>query len=82
MSFDARGDQASAGTRSYAYDALGRLTADTPAAGGSGYAFSYAGKTGTVASDGTSAYAWDPSGSVLAGIGCARRRDRRCAGAD
>jgi YD repeat-containing protein len=69
VSFDAYGDQATAGTRSYAYDALGLLTADTPAAGGGGYAFSYAGKTGTVASDGTSAYAWDPSGRVLAGVG-------------
>ena len=67
MSFDAYGDRPP-GTRSYAYDALGRLTADTPTAGGSGYQFSYAGKTGTVASDGTSAYAWDPSGSVLAGV--------------
>jgi large repetitive protein len=27
------------------------------------------GSTGTVASDGSSAYAWDPSGSVLAGSG-------------
>ena len=69
VSFDAYGDQATAGTRAYGYDALGRLTADTPAAGGSGYQFSYAGKTGTVASNGTSAYAWDPSGSVLAGVG-------------
>jgi len=53
----------------YAYDALGRLTADTPAAGGGGYQFSYVGKTGTIASDGVSGYSWDPSGSVLAGVG-------------
>ena len=71
MTFDAYGDQATAGTRSYAYDALGRLTADTPTSGGSGYAFSYVGTTGTIASDGTSAYTWDPSGSVLAGTGAA-----------
>ncbi len=69
VTFDAYGDQASAGTRSYAYDALGRLTADTPTSGGGGYAFSYAGSTGTVASDGTSGYAWDPSGSSLVGTG-------------
>ena len=69
MTFDAYGDQATAGTRSYGYDALGRLTADTPAAGGGGYQFSYVGKTGTIASDGVSGYSWDPSGSVLAGTG-------------
>jgi uncharacterized protein RhaS with RHS repeats len=69
VTFDAYGDQATAGSGSYAYDALGRLTADTPAAGGSGYQFSYAGKSGTVASDGASAYTWDPSGSVLAAVG-------------
>ena len=33
MTFDAYGDQATAGTRSYTYDALGRLTADTPTVG-------------------------------------------------
>jgi len=69
VTFDAYGDQATAGTRSYGYDALGRLTADTPAAGGGGYQFSYVGKTGTIASDGVSGYSWDPSGSVLAGTG-------------
>jgi hypothetical protein len=69
VTFDAYGDQATAGTRAYAYDALGRLAADTPASGGGGYAFSYVGSTGTIASDGTSAYAWDPSGSVLAATG-------------
>jgi RHS repeat-associated protein len=68
VAFDAYGDQASAGTRSYGYDALGRLAADTAPAGTS-YAFSYVGSTGTMASDGASAYAWDPSGSVLAGSG-------------
>lgn len=31
--FDAYGDQATAGTRSYACDALGRLTSDTSASG-------------------------------------------------
>ena len=69
MTFDAYGDQATAGTRAYAYDALGRLAADTPASGGGGYAFSYVGSTGTIASDGTSGYAWDPSGGILAGTG-------------
>ncbi len=71
VSFDAYGDQATAGTRSYTYDALGRLTADTPTAGGGGYQFSYAGSTGTIASDGVSTYTWDPSGSMLAGVGAA-----------
>jgi len=69
VTFDAYGDQATAGTRSYTYDALGRLTADTPTAGGSGYQFSYAGSTGTIASDGSSAYTWDPSGSTLIAAG-------------
>jgi RHS repeat-associated protein len=68
VSFDAYGDQATAGARSYSYDAVGRLAADTAPAGAS-YAFSYVGSTGTMASDGASAYAWDPSGSVLAGSG-------------
>ena len=70
VTFDAYGDQATAGTRFYGYDALGRLTSDT-AASGTQYAFSYAGSTGTIASDGTSTYTWDPSGSVLAGTGVA-----------
>ena len=59
----------------YAYDALGRLTADTPASAAPATQFSYAGATGTIASDGTSTYTWDPSGSVLAGVGAAGRRD-------
>jgi RHS repeat-associated protein len=71
VTFDAYGDQATAGTRSYAYDALGRLTADTLTSSGTGYQFSYAGKSGTIASDGASTYTWDPSGSVLAGVGAA-----------
>jgi large repetitive protein len=66
--FDAYGDQATAGSRSYAYDALGRLAADT-ASTGTQYAFSYVGSTGAVASDGTTAYTWDPSGSVLVAAG-------------
>jgi hypothetical protein len=49
-------------TTAYAYDGA-------PTAGGSGYTFSYAGSTGTIASDGTSGYTWDPSGSVLAATG-------------
>ncbi len=65
--FDAYGDQATAGARAYGYDALGRLTGDTLS--GSGYAFSYVGSSGAMASDGSSTYAWDPSGSVLAGTG-------------
>jgi RHS repeat-associated protein len=69
-SFDAYGDQMTAGTRAYAYDALGRLTGDT-VAGGPSYAFTYAGSSGALASDGFSTYTWDPSGSVLAGTGTA-----------
>jgi len=69
VTFDAYGDQATAGTRAYAYDALGRLTGDTLS--GSGYAFSYVGSSGAMASDGSSTYAWDPSGGVLAGTGAA-----------
>jgi len=68
VTFDAYGDQATAGTRSYAYDALGRLTADAPATGGA-FQFSYAGSTGTIATDGTSGYAWNPAGTVLDGTG-------------
>ena len=45
------------------------MTADTPTAGGGGYLFSYAGATGAIASDGASAYTWDPSGSALVGVG-------------
>jgi YD repeat-containing protein len=68
VTFDAYGDQATAGTRSYGYDALGRLTADT-ASTGTQYPFSYVGSTGTIASDGTSTYTWDPSGSTLIATG-------------
>jgi YD repeat-containing protein len=39
---DAYGDQMTAGTRAYAYDALGRLTGDT-ASDGPNYAFTYVG---------------------------------------
>ncbi len=42
-----------------------------PGRGRGGYQFSYAGPTGTIASDGASTYTWDPSGSVLAGVGAA-----------
>ena len=69
--FDAYGDQASAGARTYGYDALGRLTSDQPTGSGTGYTFSYAGTTGTIASDGSSTYTWDPSGTVVTGIGAA-----------
>ena len=51
VTFDAYGDQASAGARSYGYDALGRVTSDVATATGTGYGFSYAGKTGTIASE-------------------------------
>jgi RHS repeat-associated protein len=68
VTFDAYGDQASAGSRTYSYDALGRLVTDVPSSGG-GYAFSYVGSTGTIASDGADDYTWDPSGSVLAASG-------------
>jgi large repetitive protein len=67
---DAYGDQVTAGTRAYAYDAQGRLTGDT-VSGGPSYAFTYVGSTGTLASDGSSVYAWDPSGGTLAGAGTA-----------
>ena len=68
VTFDAYGDQASAGTRSYAYDGLGRLATDTATAGGN-YAFSYVGASGALASDGSSTYTWDPSGGTLVGSG-------------
>jgi len=71
VAFDAYGDQATAGSMSYGYDALGRLVSDVPAAGGSEYTFSYAGTTGAIASDGGSTYTWDPSGTMLTGIGAA-----------
>lgn len=38
---------------------------------GTGYAFSYAGMTSTIASDGVNTYAWDPPGTVLAATGVA-----------
>lgn len=69
VSFDAYGDQATAGAGSYAYDALGRLTAVAPASGGGGNQFSYAGRTAAIASDGTSAYTWTPSGAALVAAG-------------
>jgi RHS repeat-associated protein len=65
---DAYSDLAAAGTSSYTYDALGRTVTDAPAAG-SAYQFSYVGSSGTIASDGTSAYAWNPAGTVLAATG-------------
>jgi RHS repeat-associated protein len=65
-SFDAYGDQVTAGTVSYDYDAQGRMTSATYAPG-EGYQFSYVGSTGTIASDGTNTYAWNPSGSSLVG---------------
>jgi RHS repeat-associated protein len=43
------------------------VTGDT--ASGAGYGFTYVGSASTLASDGTSAYSWDPSGSQLAGAG-------------
>ncbi len=68
VSSDAYGDQMTAGTRGYAYDALGRLTGDT-VTGGPNFAFTYVGSAGTLASDGSSAYTWDPSGGMLVGAG-------------
>jgi RHS repeat-associated protein len=67
-SFDAFGDQVTQGTQTYATDALGRMTSATGTSGPA-YSFSYAGASGSVASDGVNTYTWDPSGSSLAGIG-------------
>jgi large repetitive protein len=67
--YDAFGDQVSYGTQSYDYDALGRMTSDVNSSTSSGYTFSYQGATGTLASDGTSTYTWDPSGTDLVGVG-------------
>ena len=79
--FDAYGDQATAGSRSYAYDALGRLTADAPSSGG-GYAFSYVGSTGTIASDGDVGLRLGPVRQRAGRQRGGRRRHRRGAGAD
>ena len=68
VSSDAYGDQMTAGSRGYAYDALGRLTGDT-LSGGTNYAFTYVGSTETLASDGLSTYTWDPTGGTLVGAG-------------
>jgi RHS repeat-associated protein len=65
-SFDAYGDQVTAGTQTYSYDALGRVMSD--AGSGQGYAFSYQGASQAMASDGVYDYTWDPSGTSLVGI--------------
>lgn len=67
--FDAYGDQVTSGSFAYNYDANGRLVSSVYDSAGDGFQFAYAGSTGTVASDGTNTYTWDPSGSSLEGIG-------------
>jgi large repetitive protein len=59
------------GTKGQSHEARGRSAhaPPLPSAGGSGYQFSYVGSTGTVASDGTWGYTWDPVGSSLVGVG-------------
>ncbi|HEY4867306.1 MAG TPA: RHS repeat-associated core domain-containing protein, partial [Candidatus Dormibacteraeota bacterium] len=69
FSSDAFGQAITQAGQTYAYDALGRAVTDTGAAGTT--AFSYSGTSTTLASDGTSTYTWDPSGTSLAGIGVA-----------
>jgi RHS repeat-associated protein len=64
---DAFGQAITQGGQSYAYDALGRVTSDTGS--GTSASFSYLGDTTTLASDGTSTYTWDPTGTTLTGIG-------------
>src|SRR5215469_16460881 len=66
---DAYGQQGAQGAQSSTYDALGRSVATT-VAGGATVTLSYAGKTGQVASDGTSTYTWTPGGT-LAGTAAA-----------
>ena len=68
VNFDAYGDQATAGTNSYTYDALGRLTTTTPTTG-TARQVSYVGATGAIASDGTTGYSWDPSGTTVFAAG-------------
>ena len=70
-SFDAFGDQVTQGPETYVTDGLGRMTSAANGTSGSAYNFSYAGTSGTIASDGVSTYTWDPSGTSLAGIGTA-----------
>jgi RHS repeat-associated protein len=67
--FDAYGEQVTSGAQSYNYDALGRVVTDDNSSTSGGYTFSYAGSSGTLASDGTSTYTWDPTGTSLVGIG-------------
>ncbi|MFJ1653392.1 LamG-like jellyroll fold domain-containing protein [Streptomyces sp. NPDC088337] len=63
---DAFGGQIVAGQQSYTLDALGRniLDRDTTIAG-SPRTFAYSGADNTIASDGDSAYTYDPSGGVV-----------------
>ena len=70
-SFDAFGDQVTQGPETYVTDGLGRMSSATNGTSGPAYDFSYAGTSGTIASDGVSTYTWDPSGTSLAGIGAA-----------
>jgi RHS repeat-associated protein len=66
---DAYGQAITQDGQAYAYDALGRVTSGTGS--GTSAAFSYLGDATTLASDGTSTYTWDPSGTTLTGIGVA-----------
>jgi large repetitive protein len=60
---DAYGQQVSSGAESFGSDALGRTVSVAGSAQVSA-TLSYAGSSALVASDGTSAYSWDPSGNL------------------
>jgi RHS repeat-associated protein len=64
---DAFGQAITQGSQTYAYDALGRVVSDGGSAGTA--KFSYDGTSTTIASDGSSNYTWDPSGTSLVAEG-------------
>lgn len=69
FSSDAYGQQISAGTQAYSYDASGRMLTDTRTGlFGASRTFAYADSTNTMASDGVSTYTWTPGGTLV-GIG-------------
>jgi YD repeat-containing protein len=67
--YDTNGNLTQDGSKTHTYDARDELTSDginsyaDAGSAGPSYAFSYVGSTGAMASDGASAYAWDPSGT-------------------
>jgi RHS repeat-associated protein len=61
---DAYGQTITAGTQTYAYDALGRMITDATSGGGT-RTFSYTGTGNTLAGDGGSTYGRDPSGALV-----------------